>query len=307
MVAVKKPKLPPSPKITLTVRQMLNYVMKGMEKASRRAYLDGAKAIVEQHKDLARYAAQQLKGLDITQAQRKQLIDAVAKTRTKAEKIVAIATIDALVDKAEHKQAVTTLRKTVRYINKQIGKIMQEQGIRSEYLEKIKAVTDTFVFTKPTAKTQRKVASLRGYIDSLREAEMSKYERDFAEELLPKYLTEKLEKIETTPVERMSTDQIKDINIELQRLIHLNKTKNKIILERTAREAAAILNGAVAELDNVIDKSVVPEERTLHTDFQDNSIAREFIKWTATTYNHDLETLIDTITGGQKALLSRRS
>lgn len=301
-IAEERPaKLLPSEKDkTYTIRQLLNFTMKGMEKGARQGFLDGARSIITQRRDLARYAHARLKALDITKTQRKQLIDAVARTRTSAEKTAAIATINVLFEQATHALATKNLRKTVRYVNQHLGRIMQEQGIRPEYLELIRDLTETFAFTKPTEQTVKRLESLKKHIDSLREAEMDRYERDFAEELLPKGLVEKLDKLAVKSVKDMTADEVRDIDVALRMLIHLNNIKNRMILDRVARNASVIINGAMDELDNVIDKSVVPDERILKTDFQSDSGMGKFIRWVATTDNHDLETLVDTITGSQK-------
>lgn len=288
---------------TYTTRQLLNITMQAQSKAARASYMEGARAVVATQTDLARYASEHLTGLAVTEAQRKQLIGAVAKTRTPAEKITAIATIHRLAEKARHVEAVAALRKTTAYINRQAKLKKKDKGIRPEYLDKIRSLTDTFVFQAPTAKTKQRLASLKDYIDRMREAETSKYGQEVAEMLLPSKLMNRLDKIDRKPVAEMSADEVRDINNALQMLVHLNRTKNRLLGERKARDAVETINNVMTELDNVVDRSRVPKDNVLNEDYQNHSLIRRWWSWFATTDNHDPETLVHTISGGQEGAL----
>jgi hypothetical protein len=297
-----KARLLPSEPITLTERQLLNFVMKGMSKQAQRTFMETSRQIVKEHKDLARYAKKRMEGLPITKSQSQRLLASVAKTRTSAQKVTTIATIEAIREKSRHTQVVKELRKITRFVNNKTGKIMQKGGIRPEYLDKIKEVTDAFALKKPTAKTLKAIESLKSHIDSLRSSLETKYARVYAEELLPTKLVERIDKIGVKAVSEMSADEVEDITNALKQLVHINQTKNKLILDRVAREAAEILTIAVAELDNVVDASVKAEDETLNDLARKTGTVRSMTNFVAGNKNHDIETLTDTIAGGQKGI-----
>ena len=299
----KAPLLPSEKGKTYTIRQLLNLAMQSQSKAARIAYMEGARDVVATNTDLARYASEQLSGLDITEAQRKQLIGAVAKTRTPAEKTSAIATIHRLAEKAEHAEAVRGLHKTTAYINRQSKIKKKDKGIRPEYLDKVRALTDTFVFQAPSQKTKQRLDSLKDFIDRERDTEVTKYGQEVADMLFPAKLMDRLGKIDRKPVAEMSADEVRDINNALQALMHLNQTKNRLLGERRARDAVETISSIMAEQDDVIDRSVVSHENTLREDYQNHSLARKIWSWVATTDNHDVETLVHTISGGQEGAL----
>lgn len=294
--------LMPSEVKTVTIRQLLNSVMKGMSKASQKAFMDGAREVVATHRQLTKYAKERLKGLDITQGQRSRLLAHLTKHRTQAEKVAAIAAVEAIAEKAQYSKAVAALRKTVAYINKKAGRTMQERGIRPEYMERIKELTDSFVFKPPSEKTRRAVASLKKHLDNLQTTIADKYHRAYAEELLPQKLIDQVDKVNLKSLADMTAEEVTEIDDVLKMLVHLNRTKNRIILQRTARDSVEILNGALAELDNVVDNSVPIGEQGSEATNQKTGFVRGIIQWSMGVQNHDLETLIDTITGGQQGI-----
>ncbi len=293
-------RLLPSEPITLTERQLLNFVMKGMSKEARRSFTEGAKQIVKEQKAVVKFARKQLAGLPITPAQSRKLLSLVTKTRTEAQKIDAITIIEVIREKSRHTKATTELTKIVKFINNKSGKIMQKRGIRPEYLDRIKEVTDSFLLKKPTAKTLKAIDGLKKHIDTLRDSLETKYTRAYAEELLPTKLVDQIDKIGVRSVSEMTADEVEAVTRTLKQLVHLNQVKNKLILGRVAREAAQILENAVAEQDNVIDNSVTLEDETLRDTARKTGTMRSMANFVAGNKNHDVGTLIDTITGGQK-------
>ncbi len=296
----KRAALLPSEEEVFTIRQVLNYVMKGMSKAARQGYMQGARDILKIHKDLARYAHQELKGLDITKGQRRRLTAAIANAKTDAQKIAALATINVLAEQAGQAKAIKGLKKTVAYINRKIGVVMQKKGIREEFYTRIKALTDTFLIKPNSAKQQRAVRSLKIHLENLQKNTSNKYETQYETEIIPDSLIKRLDKISAVPIQSMTTEEIENLNDTLKLLVHLNNTKNRLIKDRIARDLTKVLNGAVEELDRVNDISI--DETKYPTTEQKTGkygALHSFITVVAGAKNHEIETLVDTLSGGQ--------
>ena len=260
----RKPPLLPSEKVTLTARSMLNAVMKGVSKAAQTAYIQGAKDAIKGTTNLGKFANELLGKLDITAGQRKTLINAVTKPRTATQQITAMATIQRLADIAQHKKSVNDLKKTITYINRRSGKSRQEGGIDPDYLEKMKAVTDTFLLKKISPKQRKKAVSLAAYLEGIKNNEAVVYSDAYAELRIPKELLAKVGQLELKTVDDMTVKELEDINQLLQHLIHLNKTKNAIINRRTGARVAEALNAAVEEANNLKDKSSLIDNETIN-------------------------------------------
>ena len=300
--------LPTSDKVTLTVRQLLNNVMKGMSKASQTAYMQGAKDTIKGTTNLGKYANELLDKLDITAGQRKTLVNAISKPRTPAQQTAAMATIKRLSDIAEHTKAAKDLKKIITWINRRIGKSRTEGGIAPDYIEKIKSVTDTFLLKKISAKQRQKVKSLVGYLDALKTEESSTYSEAYAENRIPKELLAKVDQLEMRTVSDMTAKELNDINQTLKLLIHLNKTKNDIINRRTGERVAEGLNAAFEEANNLKDRSTLTNKDEIDlTDRPDRDtnlggwvkdISKNVFNFFAGNKNHNIETLVETISGG---------
>lgn len=297
----KKAALLPSEKETFTIRQTLNYVMKGLSKGARKGYMQGARDILGIHKDIARYANQKLKGLDITKGQRRKLTAAIVNAKTDAQKTAALATVNILSEQAGQAKAIKALKKTVGYINRKIGVVMQKKGIREEFYNKIKALTDTFLMKPQSAKQQRAVRSLKLHLENMQKNTSGKYESQYETEIIPDSLIKRLDKIGAVPVQKMTAEEIENLNDTLKLLIHLNNTKNRLIQNRIARDLAKVLDGAVKELENVNDISPkAVDVPATEQEISKSGAMRSFVTTVAGAKNHDIETLVDTLSGGQK-------
>ena len=235
--------------------------MKAVSNASATSDLEGAKDVVKSHVNLAKFANGLLDKAkaDVTKAQRSTLLTAVSNSRTPSQQIVAMATIQRIADAAIHRKAVAELKKTIAFVNRKVGQSMQQGGIRPEYLVRIQGLTDA-VSVKgkgAVAKYNKAVASLKRHVSNMRDSITNQYERAYAEELLPPRLFERVGEIPVKSVQDMSADEIQQLNDALKTMLHLNNTKNKIILNKVARDAAAVLNRAVDEMANV-DQAVSP-------------------------------------------------
>lgn len=298
--AARPAPLLPSEKEAYTVRQLLNYVMKAMSKAARTGYMQGARDTVKAYKNLAKFASQKLKGLNITKGQRSRLMAIIASAQTEAQRTAALATINILAEQAKQADAIKKLKKTVSYINRKIGVIMQKRGIREEFYERIKALTDTFLLKPDSARQQRAVRSLKIHLENLQKNTSNKYESQYETELIPDSLIKRLDKINAVPIQSMTSEQIENLNDTLKLLVHLNNTKNRLIKDRIARDLTKTLKGAVEELDRVNDISV-DETKYPATEQKTGRYGalHSFVTVIAGAKNHDIETLVDTLSGGQ--------
>lgn len=304
----RKVPLPRSEKVTLTVRQMLNAVMRGMSKASQTAYIQGAKDAIRATTNLSRYANDLLIGLDVTRNQRKTLLNAVSKPRTTAQQVIAMATIKRLADIAKHTKAVKDLKKTIVWINRYSGKSRTEGGIAPDYLEKIKAVTDTFLLKRISPKQKQRVKGLVKYLEGIKSGESVTYSEAYAESRIPKELLAKVDQLELRDVSTMTVLELDDVNKTLKLLIHLNKTKNAIINRRNGQRVAEALNSAIEETENLKNKSTLIDKDTVDiTDRPDRGtnitgwlkdVSKSVFNFFAGNKNHDIETLTETIAGG---------
>ncbi len=293
----------------LTTSQVINAVMKGMEKGARTGFIEGAREVVKNHKNLAAYAKARIKGLTVDNAILNKLLSAVSRSRTNAEQVSAMAAIEVVAQRAEHNKAVADLKKTVAFVNKKSGQVMQKGGVRPEFLERIQDVLNTFVFKRPSERKIKgrkqtllqRAKSLKQHLEKIRSTLDSKYNREFAEELLPTRLIESAEKLGLTSLEDMTTDEINEINRDIISLLHQNSTKNRLILERVARNAAEDIKQMMAEADNVVDKKLIEVGDEVKP--KPENALQKTIAVVGGRFNHDLETLIDTLGGGQFGIL----
>lgn len=304
--AVKPSTLFPS---GMTVQQVLDATMKKAEIVSAKAYLEGARETVKAHKDLARYANERLKGVDITQSERKRLLSFVTTNRTEAEKVRAIAAIEMLFEKVDQRQAIKELNTLVPKLRNRIGKTMQEKGIRPEYARKLNTLMDSFTTKKLSQWRIRDIQSLGNYLRNLKEgisndASLDEaYRAQLAESLIPNKRLAQLSKLSQSSIHLLKAEDIRTITTELKRLVHLNDVKNKIYLHRKARHAAEYLKRAVNEQEQVKDERKLPKEETLATTQQRRGVLKSVWGFIAGVDNHDIKTLVYTLEGGKEGAI----
>jgi hypothetical protein len=293
----------------MTVQQVLQATMKKAEVVSAKAWMGSAKAIVTAHKDLARYASEKLRGLDVTQAERDRLMSFVAKGRTNLQKRMAIAGVEMLAEKADKRQALTELREEVSKIKTRIGKTMQEKGIRPEYARKLNTLIDSFRTKKLTLWRLSNIGSLKNYLSNLKEGISSDptidetYSAKLAELLIPETRLRQLDELSKSAINLLKAADIRTITTELKRLVNLNDIKNKLYLGRTARHAAEYLNRAITEQKKVKDNSKIVKQQTAWTTKQKGGALREVWRYIGGIHNQDVKTLVWNIEGGKQGAL----
>ncbi len=292
----RKAPLLPSEK-TVTIRQALQAVMKGVSKAAQTAYMQGARDTIRGTTNLGKYANEILGKLDITAGQRKTLINAVSKPRTPAQQIVAMATIKRLADITKHAAAVKNLKKTLAYINRRIGVRMQEGGIRPEYFERIRDITEGFLVKKIRPKLRKRLESLKNFLEGVKTQGLSQYEEDYIEARIPQKLLDQIPKLAVKNVDSMTSEEIEQVNNMLNELVALNKLKNRLIGQHVAGEVAETLNASMEEVNSVVDKSKKDANIKLNDDPNAKGILKNMFNFFAGNKNHNVETLAETISG----------
>ena len=104
---------------------------------------------------LAELTRIKLEGLEVNEAQRTRLMKTVARARTDSEQVVAMASVQAVADKANFKAAKTELQVAIKSIPK-FGKVY---GVRQAAIDKINAALEG---TDLTTLSETKKAELEG-------------------------------------------------------------------------------------------------------------------------------------------------
>lgn len=213
----------------------------------------------------------------------------------------AIARTEKIVKDIAKRQAISELQKTAGDIKSRIGKPFTEGGIRAEYAEKLSPILDSFIKPEATERTQRSIASLSRYLHALRQQTENKFEEAYAESLIPNKRLAILDRIKRKPLRRMTIDELRTINEELQRLAHLNRTKNRIIMSHRIADVRDITKRAKEEVENVINRSKY--EEALSAVGQKESLIAKVGQQLGGKYNDDVETLVERITGGRQGAI----
>ena len=289
--------LPPSEKVTLTLRQVFEFVMKAQTKAARTAFIQGAKETIKGTKDLGRLGNDLLKDLDITQGERKRLITHVTSARTPNAKAVAMAVIQKVRDDSLKRVATNNLKKTIAFINSKVGKNMHEKGIRPEYYEKIQAVIEGITTKKITDKTRRRIASLIEYLERVKSESSSQYEVAYIEEQIPKSLLAKIPLLGLKNINDMTVDELREMEDTLRLLIHLNNAKSGIIMGARAEDVTQMLDSAIDEVEGLKQRPMDTSDEFSTDPFPENWYSK-ILSFFAGNRNHGIETLSETISSG---------
>lgn len=294
----------------LTSLQVLKATMKKAEIASAKGFLEGAKQVVATHKDLARFANEKMKALDITEGERKRLMGFVASNRTPLQKAHAIASIEMLAEKVEKRTALNELKAKVKETKKKIGKTMQEGGIRPEFASKLNTLIDSFTTTKISQWRIKDIGSLKAHLESIKEGITNnldydaKYKADLAESLIPASRLAHLDKLTKSSIHLLSPDDIRAIATEIERLVYLSDTKNRLILSRRAREEGQRLNTIMEEQKDVKSDAKLPTSDKLDASIQKSGVHREFWRHVIGIKNADVKTLVMAIEGGKEGAVA---
>lgn len=289
--------LPPSEKVTLTIRQIFNLVMKAESKVARTAYIQAAKKAYAKTKVLGRVANDLLKDLDITRTERKRLITHVTTAKTPNQRAVVMAVIQKIRDDSLKRVAVDNLKKTIAFINSKVGKNMYEKGIRPEYYEKIQAIIEGITTKKITDKTRKRIASLMDYLARVKSEATSQYETAYIEEQIPKSLLAKIPLLGLKNINDMSLTELKEMDDTLRLLIHLNNAKSGIIMGARAEDVTQMIDSSMDEVEGLRQRPMDTSDE-FSTDPHPENWYSKILSFFAGNRNHDIESLAEAISSG---------
>jgi hypothetical protein len=223
-------------------------------------------------------------------------------TKTNLKQLVkAIIRTEQVLRQAEQRNAVADLLKTASGIRSRIGKPMNQGGIRPEFAKKIVPILDSFTKPEATGRTIKAIASLSRHLQNLRQQAVNQFEEGYAESLIPKQRLRLLERIRRRPLTKMKADEVRTITEELQRLLHLNETKNRILMAHRIADAKETTTKALTELGAVKDR--LAKEKVLAAANQKDSVIARAGHLLGGKYNDDVETLVERMTGGQQGAI----
>jgi len=223
-----------------TAQQVLDIAMKKAEVSSAKAWLESAKDIVASHKDLAARIKTRLKGVDITAAEQNRLLSLVAKGRTDLEKQKAVAAVEMLAFRAEHRGAVNELKDFMKKLRKErrFGKV--ELGkLSPEVRGPIKAFFDTFDFSKMSQKKFDELLEREAFVSKMAGnlADLGSNLKDEIGTLLPwmpQSHIDELNRLRKVPIKDLDIDEINYIKTSIEHLVAMG---DKAFLEKQSAKA----------------------------------------------------------------------
>ncbi|HUX00418.1 MAG TPA: hypothetical protein VMY35_05495, partial [Phycisphaerae bacterium] len=244
------------------------YAMKKAQTVSRQAYMAGAKDMVDAHVDLMEEAERVLPKSELG-----KVAEAVAKARTPAQLRRIAMSIQILADHAKVRQAMARFKKTKLEIKKssRLGKI------RPEYQVKIDALLDSVQETTHGSKLLGRMNRLMEMLEVHEDPNIPHSVIRRAQEVLASKLR--------TPLGKLDADTINGITAALQRIVHLNNVKQRMLFGRKARSKAQALAESVAEVEKSNPKIKVQEGDTAQQEAHMNAV-----HWAMTTGQLSAET-----------------
>jgi len=240
----------PTDKISITTYALFKKVMEGRTKEAQHAFVAGAKDTVKHHKNLAALAKMKLKGLDVTDGQRNQLLNAVSRARTEGERIVAMASVESVVDKALKKRAVNNVRQAIKSIPKH-GKAM---AVRQPAIDTITAALEGVDLT---ALSKSKRAELEGIQQDLIDVgfdlqqgigSASEEEVEGIEAVVGEKIANQLRRLKKKPLADMTAEDIQTIADTIQYAVKQNEAQNKFYRNRQYEDVVKPVQKASSEL-----------------------------------------------------------
>lgn len=225
---------------------------------------------------------------------------------------------DAL-EKADAIDRVTkSVKKVEAALKKQRQKPVKGRTINPAQEKQLRGIIDQFSIAKLSEGKLRAADSLLGYMDNLKETfrtPAGELDVERAEMLIPKARRELLEQVTRKNVREMTTDDLNTIADSIDLLLHVNQTKNRIILDRKARDLNDTIEGMVkvTEAAKPARKKGFLEKRgglalgkPIQRDIPFNPLAEKKTKNPVSIakdafigeLNHDVKTMANTMGGG---------
>jgi hypothetical protein len=187
-----------------------------------------------------------LKQLNISPEQRSALMQKVARAKNEADYQKVVAAIETIREMALQKEAITQFNKIKRYINKAFKRRVVDGGIHHNVYQVLRDLLDNYTSLSP--KILNSLKRTQSYLDGLRDEVAGDSTTAYAEALIPKRITDKLNEITRTPINDLSSDEINELNNTLKHYLKLNQLYSSLTKNRKVREMKDFLGGAVANV-----------------------------------------------------------
>ena len=206
---------------TLTHKQLLNIVFTKVSQQSKKIVQQATKDFKALGKDLSAYSAQALDGLDITESQRNSILRKVATAVTETEQTQAIQTIETVKEISRKNKATSKFKKLRQTFNRAKRKKLSDGGIH----HKIHGVLSDLLndYTTLPKRILNTIQRADTFLNNLRDDVAQRHNPKYAEALIPKSITNKFRELASTKIADMSSEQIDELNNEIQRYIKLNQ------------------------------------------------------------------------------------
>jgi hypothetical protein len=220
-------------KVTKTTYEIFKDIMKNVSKASERAYVAAGRDMVKQHKNLAVVAKETLDKAEATPGEVNRLMGAVARARTEREQILAMASVQAIAEKAKK-----------RSLGKRISQSIPD-SVDFFYREAIEALREGI---DPHARSKKTLERRRRTREFLA--------RD--PEKLKDIPIKLIKKLNQASLGEMSIEELTEIADAIDKLIEQGKLKRKLSLvqkqRRFTEKKEAMLEGITKGEPIEIDK-----------------------------------------------------
>ena len=235
----------------------VDQVLKQQNKAVRAAAKIGAEKIVEQHKDLAAYANDRMRGKDISSADQAKLRRAVTKARTKSEILRAVVAIEAVAERGVRNKIIGNLKTTQQAYNK----VKNQEDF--EITKEVGNILSVFKKTTSARSVSRAIsAALKKRANVGREVPS-----DF-----PIWnVLVRLNAADLTPMNRIDTGLLNQTVASVQGLIHSEATHNRLRATEKYKTAEAAVEQS---RQDITDRHKVKKQG----DMSKTSLYRQFMR-----------------------------
>jgi len=140
-------------------------------------------------------------------------------------------------------------RDLVSEIKKMVDKASDSNQIAIEYVDAIKNIMTGIDLKKISSDTVDKIRSVQAYINRQRE--------NGEDVTLPNKIYRMINRMNQQNIEAITTDELEAIRNDIERLIHVGKTKLRITTEKYEREKEKDLNRIMKESKPLIEKELI--------------------------------------------------
>jgi hypothetical protein len=231
---------------TLTHGQLLNIVFKKVAQQSKKIVIQKTKDFKALGKDLSVYAKTSLEGLDITESQRNAILRKVATAVSETERTQAVQTIESIKEISRKNRATSKFKQLRRTFNKASKKRISDGGIHHKVHGILSALLKDY--TTLPARTLNTIKRAETYLNSIRDDVAQRHNPEYAKALIPRGITDKFRELASTKISDMSSDQIEELNNQINRFLKMAQLYGKLATSQMVRKAKNFLNNATANV-----------------------------------------------------------